>query len=166
MSSNTTTNLLGSRRSLLGWGYAATIFVLTVSGFAQLPIFKRYYMADIPGFAWLDQFYVTHYIHYLGSAVLLALTGWLVADYLLSGKKTTKLTPSGVFRATVVALLVLTGTFLVLRNFEWAYFNATLIITMDILHIGLVMALLSASAYCLIRKKKWTSPAVTNRKGR
>lgn len=159
MPSKKTTNTAGDRRSFLGWGYTVTIFMLAVSGFAQLPIFKRYYMADIPGFAWLDQFYVTHYIHYIGSAVLLAMLGWIVADYLLSGRKTVRLTPSGLFRSAIVALLVLTGSVLVLRNFEWAFFDATLIIFMDIFHIGLVMILLVASTYCLIRKKKWTSAA-------
>jgi hypothetical protein len=44
--------------------YLITVLFLTLSGFGQMPIFKRYYIADIPGFGWLAQFYVTHYIHY------------------------------------------------------------------------------------------------------
>ena len=45
--------------------YLLTVLLLTLTGFGQMPIFKRYYIADIPGFGWLAQFYVTHYIHYL-----------------------------------------------------------------------------------------------------
>ena len=33
--------------------YLITVFFLTLSGFGQMPIFKRYYIADIPGFGWL-----------------------------------------------------------------------------------------------------------------
>jgi hypothetical protein len=157
MPSETTTNLSAKRRSFPGWVYAATIFVLAVSGFAQMPISKRYYLADIPGLGWLAQYYVTHYIHYLGSVVLLALVGWLVSDYLFSGRKTVRLTPWGMFRSAVLALLVANGAFLVVRNFGGFFFNPALIVTMDILHIGLVMVLLASSAYCLVRKKKWTS---------
>ena len=29
--------------------YLITVFFLTLTGFGQMPIFKRYYIADIPG---------------------------------------------------------------------------------------------------------------------
>ena len=54
--------------------YLMTVFFLILSGFGQMPIFRRYYIADIPGLGWLAQFYLTHYIHYLGAILILALT--------------------------------------------------------------------------------------------
>ncbi len=33
--------------------YVIILIFITVSGFAQMPVFKRYYIADIPGFSWL-----------------------------------------------------------------------------------------------------------------
>ena len=33
--------------------FLATVFFLTLTGFGQMPIFKRYYIADIPGLGWL-----------------------------------------------------------------------------------------------------------------
>jgi len=58
---------------------------MALSGFGQMPIFKRYYIADLTGLGWLAQFYVTHYFHYAGAAALLAigadyLTRYLVAE--------------------------------------------------------------------------------------
>ena len=35
------------------WFYLTTVFFLTLTGFGQMPIFKRYYIADIPGLGWL-----------------------------------------------------------------------------------------------------------------
>ncbi len=52
--------------------YATTLFFITLSGFGQMPIFKRYYIADTPGLGWLAQFYVTHIIHYISATVLIA----------------------------------------------------------------------------------------------
>jgi hypothetical protein len=64
----------------VGYVYLITVFFLTLTGFGQMPIFKRYYIADIPGFGWLAQFYVTHYIHYLGAILILALVTYMIID--------------------------------------------------------------------------------------
>ncbi len=50
--------------------YLLLLFVMGLTGFGQMPIFKRYYIADIPGLAWLADFYATHYIHYIGAVIL------------------------------------------------------------------------------------------------
>ena len=71
----------------LRYVYLITVFFLTLSGFGQMPIFKRYYIADIPGFGWLTQFFVTHYIHYLGAILILALATYMISDYLILQKK-------------------------------------------------------------------------------
>jgi len=71
----------------LRYVYLITVFFLTLSGFGQMPIFKRYYIADIPGFGWLAQFFVTHYIHYLGAILILALVTYMISDYLILQKK-------------------------------------------------------------------------------
>jgi len=36
------------------WFYLITVIFLVLSGFGQMPIFKRYYIADIPGLGWLN----------------------------------------------------------------------------------------------------------------
>ena len=50
--------------------YLFLLFMMGLTGFGQMPIFKRYYIADIPGLAWTAKFYVTHYLHYLGAILL------------------------------------------------------------------------------------------------
>ena len=54
-------------------GYIMLVFMMALTGFGQMPIFKRYYIADIPGLGWLAAYWVTHYIHYLGAALLLGI---------------------------------------------------------------------------------------------
>ena len=52
--------------------YLLTVFFMSLTGFGQMPIYKRYYLSDIPGFGWLANFWTTRYVHYVGAALLLA----------------------------------------------------------------------------------------------
>ncbi len=137
--------------------YLLTVFFLTLTGFGQMPIFKRYYIADIPGLGWLAQFYVTHYIHYLGAILILALVSYVIIDYLILQKKSIRLTASGYVRGTILAGILVSGIFLVLRNLAGSRFVPEFIIFLDIAHLGLVMTFLIVTGYCLVCKRRWVT---------
>ena len=137
--------------------YLLTVFFITLSGFGQMPIFKRYYIADIPGLEWLAKFYITHYIHYICAALIVGIASYAAADYLLLSGKKIRLTVTGYLRGTLIAGLIATGILLVIRNFEGYVFTHNLIIFLDLSHLALVMLFLLTSLYCLIFKKKWTT---------
>ena len=141
----------------LRWIYLTTTFFLVLSGFGQMPIFKRYYIADIPGLGWLAEFFVTHYIHYLGAIVLLALIAYLAADYLVLKRNSRRLPASGYIRLVLLTGILISGGLLVIRNLTGTHFSPEFIIFLDITHLGLVVALLIVSLYFLIRKKHWTT---------
>ena len=67
--------------------YRLILLLMVVTGFGQMPIFKRYYLADIPGFAWTADYYFTHYLHYLGAILLLSLFFYWITDYFFMGRK-------------------------------------------------------------------------------
>ena len=135
--------------------YLLTIIFLTLTGFGQMPVFKRYYIADIPGFGWLAQFYVTHYIHYLAAILFLALFTYVIVDHLVTNPKRKKITTAGYVRGAILAGLVISGVFLVVRNLKGSVFSPGFIIFLDLFHMGLVITFLTASLYCVITKKKW-----------
>ena len=137
--------------------YLITVFFLTLTGFGQMPIFKRYYIADIPGLGWLAQFYVTHYIHYLAAVLILALVSYLIIEYLILQKKRIRLTASGYVRGTILAGILVSGIFLVLRNLSGGRFVPEFIIFLDIAHLGLVMTFLIVAGYCMVRKRRWVT---------
>ena len=122
-----------------------------------MPIFKRYYIADLPGLGWLAQFYITHYIHYLAAILLFAVVAYVVFDHLVLGRKNIQVTASGYVRGTILAGLMVTGIFLVIRNLSGTQFSSVFIVFLDLSHLGLVMSFLMVSLYCLIFKKKWTT---------
>ena len=139
------------------WIYLTTTFFLVLSGFGQMPIFKRYYVADIPGLGWLAEFFVTHYIHYLGAIVFLALTAFLIADYWMLKRNSRRLTASGYGRIALLTGILISGALLVIRNLTGTNFTPELIIFLDLMHLGLVMMFVFVSLYCLIFKKHWTT---------
>jgi hypothetical protein len=145
-----------SRNKNVYYIYLLTIFFITLSGFGQMPVFKRYYIADIPGMGWLAKFYITHYIHYVCAALLLGLAAYIITDYIISGRKTRKLSATGYLRGALIAGLIATGIPLVIRNFEGIMFSHNFIIFLDLSHLTLVMLFLFTSLYCMITKKKWT----------
>jgi hypothetical protein len=128
-----------------------------LTGFGQMPIFKRYYIADIPGLGWLAEFFVTHYIHYLGAIVLLALIAYLAADYLILKRNSRRMAASGYIRIALLVGILASGGLLVIRNLTGTHFVPGFIIFLDVTHLALVMVFLFVSLYCLIRKKHWTT---------
>ncbi|MGD2098156.1 MAG: hypothetical protein PVG35_11275 [Desulfobacterales bacterium] len=137
--------------------YLLSVFFLTLTGFGQMPVFKRYYIADIPGLGWLGQFYVTHYIHYLAAILILALVAYMIIDYLILQKKHIRLTVSGYVRGAILVGILVSGIFLVIRNLTGSRFEPGFIIFLDLAHLGLVMAFLMAAGYCLARKRRWVT---------
>jgi len=137
--------------------YWITLFFITLSGFAQMPVFKRYYIADIPGLGWLAQFYVTHIIHYIAAIVLIAFVIYVLFDFIFTGARLNSITRPGYFKIAILAGLIVTGVLMVVKNLPNIYFGHTAVIVLDLAHLGLCMILLFVSLYSLIREKSWVS---------
>ena len=135
-----------------------SIFVMALTGFGQMPIYKRYYMSDIPGLGWLADFYITRNVHYFGAAVLLALLSYFLFDYFFLQRRRLKISPTGRLRIALLAGIVITGILFVVKNFPVHYFSHEMIIVLNLCHLGFVMAFLFVSLYCLVFKKRWTIP--------
>ena len=135
--------------------YGITLFFITLSGFAQMPIFKRYYIADIPGLGWLAQFYVTHIMHYIAAIVLIAIVTYILIDFIFNRSRLIKITGIGYFGILVLAGLIVTGILMVVKNLSNIYFGHITVIVLDLTHLSLCMMLLFVSFYSVIRKKMW-----------
>jgi hypothetical protein len=159
--------------------YGLTLFFIALSGFAQMPIFDRYYVSDIPGLGWLAQFYVTHVIHYIMAALLLGLCAYVAVDFFLyrrfstgasradrksAGNRSfiatrkslpTRITISGMVKIGALSGLVVTGCFMVVKNLSLFYFPHGVVIGLDLLHLLFGMVLLGATAYTWIRRRTW-----------
>lgn len=158
--------------------------VLAVTGMAQMPIAARYGIASIPGLAWTGDFHVTHVIHYLAAALLLALGGWLAVMWLaprllpaphagstLQPPAATSPTPQhgtccpplalttgGGVRLLLVVALVVTGAMRVAKNLPDVSFSPLFTQWVDWLHLAFAMLLGMASLWLFVRgRSAWLS---------
>jgi hypothetical protein len=129
----------------LKWYYALVVIALMFSGFGQMPIFKRYYLADIPGFAWAADFYITLVIHYVAAALFLGLAAYyLVSQAMLRALWPPRNGPAWV-RMVLLGLIILSGSMLVLRNLPGLTLPPALIVASTLTHIASAMFLLILS---------------------
>jgi hypothetical protein len=111
--------------------------LLAVTGTAQMPIFKRYYIADVPGLGWTADFILTHRLHYIGAALLLF---WLTRRIILSG-----LASIGFGRLVLLGALILTGAVRMLKNLPDVSFSPVSTMLIDWTHLGAALALAVAA---------------------
>jgi hypothetical protein len=143
---------------IMGRLFVAAFIIMAFSGFGQMPIFKRYYVSDIPGFAWSADYYATHYIHYLGAIFLLGFFAYAAFDYFLSGKKAYSLTGSAYVRLILLTGIVVTGVFRVLKNLPDVVFSPQFTLFFDVAHLGFMMLYLLLAAAFLLLKSGWVTP--------
>ena len=135
--------------------YLTLLVFMGLSGFGQMPIFKRYYIADLPGLGWLAQFYTTHYIHYLGAILLLGIAAYYAVFYLAERRRDLKISLYGWLQGGVMAGIVVTGALRVIKNYAGVTMSSGLIVFLDILHLALVMALMLIGLAGLFRRRRW-----------
>lgn len=138
--------------------YLSLLIIMTFTGFGQMPIFKRYYLADLPGFGWTADYYLTHYIHYLGAAILIGLFCLLLVDYFLMGRRAFRLIFASYIRIFLLAVIVLTGIFRVLKNFPEIVFSPGFTILIDTAHFGFVLILFIMAMIFKGLKMAWVVP--------
>ncbi len=134
--------------------FLPVFYLQLITGFGQMPIFKRYYIADIPGLGWLDAFHTTLFIHYLGALVLLCLGAYIAVGYFLERRRHFILTRTGVVRGLLLGGAMGTGILLAVKNPGWFLFPPKIIVALNLLHLGLVMVLLLSGGYARIFRKR------------
>jgi len=135
--------------------YFLLLFTMGLTGFGQMPIFKRYYIADIPGLGWLADYYATHYIHYIGAVVLFGFFVYTVVLYFGLMCKQFQLTWAACVRIALLALISITGIFRVLKNLPDVFFSPLFTMVIDISHLVFMMFLMLFGIVFIISKKGW-----------
>lgn len=116
---------------------------LALTGMGQMPIFSRYYIADLPGLGWLGNYQTTAALHLaLGAALVFALCAY-AASWLAAGSGRPALTTAGKWRVGLYGALALTGVVRVLQNGDWAMVAPMQVRYLDWLHLALAMGLLA-----------------------
>jgi hypothetical protein len=158
MKSNSVKNLFVEQR-LIKPVYLFLLFVLGLTGFAQMPIFKRYYIADIPGLGWLAQFYDTHTIHYIGAILLLFLMVYSAVFYLGVMRKRFDLTIAAYVHISLLIAIVGRGLFRVLKNLPHVVFSPDFTMWIDISHLGFMFVFMFFGIITTVTRTPWLKQA-------
>lgn len=142
-------------RGLLKWSYIITMIFMGISGLGQMPIFKRYYIADIPGLGWTADYYITHNIHYMGAIILLALIAYTITIYLTGNFTKWAITKAGYTRIILFTGITASGILKVIANQRGVYFSQKYLILLDAVHTGFTMLLFIALIIFAIKKWGW-----------
>jgi hypothetical protein len=137
--------------------FSLAVAFSALTGFAQMPIFKRYYIADIPGLGWLAEYYVTYNLHYLSAILVAGLGAYLLTTHLLMPQGARRLAFSSYVQAGLLILIVISGGLLVIRNLPGYRFSPQVVVALDFAHLGMVMLFLMTAFSALLFRKHRTA---------
>lgn len=69
------------------WTSAFSIFWLIVTGIGQLPFYRRYFVTDIPGLAFLGDYFTMLTQHYIAATLLVGVAVYHVTYHLMMGER-------------------------------------------------------------------------------
>lgn len=141
----------GGRALSWAWGLASGLALF--SGMGQLPIMKRYYIADLPGLGWSENFYTLSDLHYLAAALLMALLFWRLGLALRDASSWFSWGPRSAWGWGLLALLVVTGAAKALRNLG-VFISPFSMIVLDLTHLGAAMAFMFTGLASIVKGRR------------
>lgn len=114
---------------------------LALTGMGQMPVFSRYYIADLPGLWWLGDYRITAALHLALAAVLLVVLASLAVTWLGAGRDRPPLGTVVGLRVALFAAVAVTGLLRVLQNGSLPPVSPPHIRYLDWSHLGLAVAL-------------------------
>lgn len=128
--------------------WIALCLALGFTGAGQMPIFKRYYLADLPGMGWTADYLLLHTLHLALATVFLVWAGAALGAWLVRREALTAL---GGWRAAAVAALALTGLARALKNLPDVWLAPGVVMAVDWAHLALALAFGALGLAALVR---------------
>ena len=136
------------------YGLAAVIALFT--GFGNMPLWKRYYVADIPGLGWSGDFLINLNVHILAGSILVALAVYAALGSLMDRRPLqARLSFSGKVRASLLGLALATGIVMVVKNMPGVHLPMTALVASNLAHMGAAVLFMIAAVIALIFRQPW-----------
>ena len=135
--------------------YPIVLTVALFTGFGNMPIYKRYYIASIPGLGWSGDFYLNLYVHYIAGALLLAIAVYYSLIYFKKFFQPASLSVSGQIRAIALCAVLLTGILLAMRNLDQFNLSFGSQMAAAFAHLAAAIFLMLFSIACTVMKSPW-----------
>jgi hypothetical protein len=130
--------------------------VALFTGFGNMPLYGRYYVADVPGLGWSGNFFTNVNVHILTGSLLLAMGVHAIATTLIPGRwPAGRLTLSGKIRGALMGLTLLTGILMVIKNLPGVTFPLAMLMASNFAHMGAAVLFMLAALVALIFRQPW-----------
>ncbi len=138
------------------WLYRLTVVLVLFTGFSNMPISKRYYIADVPGLGWSGDFLLNVQVHYLLGAVLLALAVYFALGHGLTRTAARRrLSATGKLRGLLLALALITGITMALKNLPGVDFRHPYLMAANLTHLASAVLFMLISLAALLTRRPW-----------
>ena len=145
-----------SSRRWLPWLHTIALIIALFTGFGNMPLWGRYYIADIPGLKWSGEFFVNLQIHLFVGALMFGLAVYVLVYHTTLRTGGVRITTSGTIRAVLLALTLLSGIVLAVRNLPGILLPFELQVGLVFSHMGAAVAFTVASIICFFARCRWT----------
>lgn len=136
------------------YGLAAVVALFT--GFGNMPLYGRYYVADLPGLGWSGNFFINVNVHILAGSLLLAMGVYAIATALIPGSLPAgRLSLSGKIRGSLMGLALVTGILMVIKNLPGVNFPLEVLMVSNFTHMGAAVLLMITALVAVIFRQPW-----------
>lgn len=142
-------------RAWLKWLYGLIAIVAIFTGFGNMPLYGRYYVADVPYLQWTGDFIANVKVHTVAGASLLTLALYFLIVYLLMRSRGVQLTKTGFVQLLFLWLVLLSGVVMAIKNLPGVVFDLPVLMTMNFLHMGSAVLFVLVSLLGFIYRGQW-----------
>ena len=136
--------------SRLKWLFTAAVLLALFTGFGNMPLYGRYYLADIPGLQWSGNFIVNMNVHLVAGAVVLALAVYYLAGMIILRKDQAPRTVLNRFLGIALALVLISGLIAGVKNFAAWTPGLALMMTINFFHLATAMLFTAVGVVFLV----------------
>ena len=136
------------------YGTAAVTALFT--GFGNMPLWGRYYVADVPGLGWSGDFFINVNVHILAGSLLMGIGVYTILTALMTRRfQDSRMTLSGRVRFFLMALALATGILMVVKNLPGIHFPMTMLMVFNFAHMAAAMLFMIAAVAAIIFRRPW-----------
>ena len=144
------------RHPLFNVLYTLATIVALFTGFGNMPLYGRYYIADVPGLQWSGNFFTNVNVHVLAGSLLLCIGIYcIMVFWLVKPTPAKKLTRSGKIRGALLSLTLATGILMVLKNLPGVQFPFEMLMIANFTHMGGAVLFMLSALVALIFRMPW-----------
>jgi len=141
---------------LLKMLYGAAAVAALFTGFGNMPLWGRYYVADLPGLAWSGDFFINVNVHIIAGSLLLCIATYVLTATMMDERlRNSRTTLSGRIRGFLLAVALATGILMVVKNLPGVHFPMATLIVFNFAHMTAALLFMIAGLLALFFRHPW-----------